>query len=257
MALGYSDLEVNHDRAATAPEVVLDAPNSFPVESKLQDVPRSVTPPLPRRVCGLSRKRFWIVLSITALVIIIAAAVGGGVGGTLVAKSEDGKKSEVQEGDSRASISRPVTSASSTSALVTSALVVTPTTSTIIGPEQTLYRDCPSSNNTIYNAIGSVNFQFRKICGRSYKQPFASVINEKAASLDDCIDLCATFNLKNKSDIADGKSTPCTSVCWRNRFDNDWPGQCFGSVTYNSTSGFEYRDEDYCDSGAWINPEVL
>jgi hypothetical protein len=251
MALGYSDLEVNHDRDETAPEVVRvhGAPNSIPVESKPQYDPRPVTQ--KRRVCGLSRKKFWIVFGITALAILIAAAVAGGLAATQAAKPENDRKNEGPESDSRVSTSPPLASASSSSTLV-----VTPTTSTIIGPQQTLYRDCPSSNNTIYNAIGSVDFQFRKICGRSYKQPFANVINEKAASLDECINLCAVFNLNNKSDIADGKSTPCTSVCWRHKIDEGWPGQCFGSVTYNSTSGFEYRDEDYCDSGAWINQDV-
>ncbi len=247
--LGYSDLEVNQDSAASAPEVVHGTIPPIPPEPK-QGEARLVTPPTPRRICGLSRKRFWVVLGSLAIVLVVAGAVGGAVGGTQAAKSKDDKQNAAQQGSPRASTGPPATSESSTP-------VSSPTTSTIIGPEQTLYRDCPSSNNTIYNAVGSVNFQFRKICGRGYKQPFANVINEKAASLDDCINLCATFNLNKKSDIADGKTTPCTSVCWRNRFDNDWPGQCFGSVTYNSSSGFEYRNEDYCDSGAWINQDVL
>ncbi len=182
--------------------------------------------------------------------LVIAAAVGGAVGATQAAKSKPDKQKPSQESHPKASTSSADTAAGST-------LIPTPTTSTIIGPKQTLYRDCPSSNNTIYNAVGSVDFQFRKACGRSYKQPFANVINIKTESLDDCINLCATFNLRNKTEIANGKSTPCNSVCWVNGLDNGLPGQCFGSVTYNSTSGFEYRDQDYCDSGAWINQKVL
>lgn len=148
--------------------------------------------------------------------------------------------------------------ASSTTPTPTTQEPPTLTTSTeVVGPTQTLYRDCPSSNNTIYNGAGSSLYQFRKICARSFKQPPVNVINQAVGSLNDCIDLCAAYNISNKTEIAAGKSSPCNSVCWRNNAkDPDWPGQCFGSTTFNSTAGFQIREEIICDSGAWINQNI-
>lgn len=47
-----------------------------------------------RRICGLRRRNFWIVLAL-ALVIVIAAAVGGGVGGTINKSSSRSNSSSV------------------------------------------------------------------------------------------------------------------------------------------------------------------
>lgn len=35
--------------------------------------------------------------------------------------------------------------------------------------------------------------------------------------------------------------------------DDEFPGQCFGYTTQNSSSAFIVNSEDICDSAAWIN----
>lgn len=259
MPRDYSDLEVYHGDAASAPVVVQEEKIAYLTlhgaspsysETKLD---RPAAPVNPRRkCCGVVLTRTKIALLVIGLLLIIGGIAGGVAGGLL---------SRNHSSSPPASPSQPATTEASSaphsdveSSTKTTQESVTITTSTEIGPTQTLYRDCPSSNNTVYNAIGSAAYQFRKICGASYKQPRANVVNQAAASLNDCIDLCIAFNINNKTEIASGRSSPCNSVCWRNNVrDPDWPGQCFGSTTINSTAGFQYNDEDVCDSGAWIN----
>jgi hypothetical protein len=93
-------------------------------------------------------------------------------------------------------------------------------------------------------------------------------VSTVVASLDACIDLCAAFNVRNRTCIQAGEDSVCNSVCWRNTFDktkNDWEGgRCFGFLTQEVTSagaedeGFRSKvpAEERCDSavlvgGAW------
>lgn len=80
------------------------------------------------------------------------------------------------------------------------------------------------------------------------------VINEKTMNLNDCIDKCAAYNKQESSEIRDGRTNVCNAICWRNTFDTNFPGQCFGYTTQNSSSGLGLRSEVVvCDSAAWIN----
>jgi hypothetical protein len=100
---------------------------------------------------------------------------------------------------------------------------------------------------------------FRKRCNVGFAGSPDNVVNIPAKSLDDCINKCARYNEKNKTEIASRESNVCNSVCWRHRVTgDDWPGQCFGSTIQNSTSSGFPVDEDQieCDSGAWINQEI-
>ncbi|RCI08835.1 hypothetical protein L249_4639 [Ophiocordyceps polyrhachis-furcata BCC 54312] len=195
----------------------------------------------PRRICRLSPRAF--LLALCGVVLVAGGAIAGGVvGGTRAAKSNS-RDSEP-------------------SSTPTSTMAEKKPTQTLIevGPTQTLYRDCPSANDTIYRALGSADYQFRKICNAAYywSTNRKDVVNQRAGSLDDCIDLCAAFNVRNRTEIAAGTSDLCNGVCWRHSIsDSDWPGQCFGSTMRNSSdAGFPYSRDVRCDSAGWINQRL-
>lgn len=163
-----------------------------------------------KRVCGLAPRLFWIVLSIIA-VVMVGAAVGVGVGVSLANRSQ--------------SVESP--SASSTSALSTtsispdstgSSLMIggTPTSTTtqsisvsttsIVGPSTTLYRDCPSSDNTLHDiTLGERTYTFRKFCSTVLLTiGDNSLVNQPTTDLNTCINKCALYNHQNASEIAAG-----------------------------------------------------
>ncbi|KFZ03897.1 hypothetical protein V502_10571 [Pseudogymnoascus sp. VKM F-4520 (FW-2644)] len=136
------------------------------------------------------------------------------------------------------------------------------TTTQIRGPSATLLSDCPSSNNTLYSVdIGSV-MSFRKLCGLSYPNDLGStLVNVATNSLNDCINLCAAYNVQIRADIKAGKADVCNAVCWRNTFDNnEFPGQCFGYTSKKNQTGgdgFAVQQESICDSAAWVNQDFF
>lgn len=259
----HSDLEVYYSDVGNVPfatqeEKIALQRNTIPrpIHLKGHDESWKSTKPTRRRVCGIVVTPVTICLFITSVILLIGGIAGGIAGGILGTKHTSSSLSPSTTGGSG---SQSATSSNTPSTTKSSSLT---TTTQVLSPTQTLYRDCPSSNDTVYNALGSSAYQFRKICNRSYKQPPTNVVNVKAASLDECIDLCVAYNVSNKSAIASGASPLCNSVCWRNNSggkdgggDPNWPGQCFGSTTLNVTGsgGFQYNDESVCDSGAWIN----
>ncbi|KAF1940085.1 hypothetical protein EJ02DRAFT_350815 [Clathrospora elynae] len=219
-------------------------------------------------ICGLRKKTSWILIIVA--IVVVAAAVGGGVGGALASRSlrssDNASSTAPQPSDARASAKDASTSTtpSRTSSTPTKSVATTP----IVGPTSTIQRDCPSSNDTLYSAtFGSSVMQFRKACSISFLNAngVGKSFGKITTSLDDCINLCAVFNVKNATEISQGTSTICNSVCWRNTFDkvNDSTGgQCFGFMTVNTTdpangggSLFRYKmpAETVCDSAALIN----
>lgn len=239
-------------------------------------------PPLkPECICGLKPKKFYILLAV-AVVLIVGAGVGGGVGGALASHS-----SSKPESSNGSGLSATITSASSISTTIPTATttsaeqIASVTTTEVAGPTSTLYRDCPSSNNTLYSVtFGSDEYTYRKYCSMSLVDDGTTVVNEPTTNLNSyvsltfllpilllskltylnvshsCINLCAVYNLQNATEIASGDSQPCNAVCWRNGFvDDEFPGQCFGSTTQNSsTGGFNFdSDEIICDAAGWIN----
>jgi hypothetical protein len=89
----YSTLEVDHDRwlesQRSAPEAVhnpgeekiIAEPHVWPIVNETATDPESKN----RLICGLQPRTFWII-SVISLFLLLAAAVGGGVGGSLAAK---------------------------------------------------------------------------------------------------------------------------------------------------------------------------
>jgi hypothetical protein len=206
-----------------------------------------------KRICGLTSKTFYIV-AVVVLFVILAAAVGGGVGGSLANKK--GSTSASASSSATVAAAAAATTGQSMPASITPApsptapLIVTTTTAYA---STTLYPDCPSSNNTVYTVANSDSFLFRKFCGDALVNTddgFSSV-NEQTASLDACIDLCVAYNVKEQSNITSGASPICNSVCWRATIqDDDFPGQCFGFRSTNSSSEFVFSGDNKCDSAA-------
>jgi hypothetical protein len=222
-----------------------------------------------RTICGLRRKTVWI--AVIAAIVVVLAAVGGGVGAALASRaSKDTSKSDAKQADTTSSEPPPISSIS-TSTLSASRKPtptapepsITVTTSSVVGPSSTILRDCPSSNHTLYDVVtGETKMTFRKECSISFVNAngIDNTFGKPVKSLNDCIDLCAAYNISNKTQNAAGTNRICNSVCWRNTFDkiNDWPGgMCFGFTSQNSSGTFRYRmpAETRCDSAALINQE--
>lgn len=221
--------------------------------------------PSNRRVGGLSNRAFWALI-VLAVVIIIAAGVGGGIGGGLSRQNKVGPTTQEQPSTttSFASVSTNVSaSPSSTRGFSTTTAILGTTTSSAqlsltqeIGPTETLFRDCPSSNDTIYSAsFGTTDYEFRKLCGLTIVNsvPDTNAVNQAASSLNDCIDMCAAWNANNAT--AGSGNLICQTVCWRwGVVDDDHPGSCFGFETTNSSTGIEVAvGPTNCDSAVWIN----
>ncbi|UNI21248.1 hypothetical protein JDV02_007255 [Purpureocillium takamizusanense] len=264
----YSDLEVAPD--LTTPEAyheekIAHYNNGTLPHAELSTEPHhqhelasSQKPSHQRTICGLSRqKAFWLALVLA--VVVLVAVVGGAVGGTQAARSKDNDSDKTNNNNNTSDV--PSSSTTPTARDQPTKTILTTTTQA--NPTQTLYRDCPSSNNTIYNALGSTAYQFRKFCNASFQWSAGAggrnVVNQRTSSLNDCIDLCVAFNVKNRTEIAAGTSNACNGVCWRNDIgDPDWPGQCFGATIQNSSeAGFPVTRETICDSGAWVNQRLL
>lgn len=251
---GYSDLQVVPDQPSLEPaQAEKELATQQGTEKKpagdayaYQDIASS-----NRHICGLRRKTFWIVLAVVA-VVVIGAAVGGGVGGALSNRSSASASASASASSS--------SGVSSTAPTPTEPSSVSVTTTTLVGPTQTLLRDCPSSDNTLYEvSFGADQFEFRKMCSIKLAGNGDNVVSVKTANLDDCINRCANYNNENRTEIASGSSGVCNAVCWRHSLSSDWPGQCFGFSTQNSsTGGFSIDTSGVeCDSAGWINQEIL
>lgn len=255
-----------------APELYVDSEidtHKYPYNSDDPDLGQQET------ICGLRKSRFWILVVVAVVVVI--AAVGGGIGGALASassnKGSNAKTADTSQPDGvnalLSSFTSPSSSAaaaaaassslsltasigpsllSSTTSTPTMEPKISVTATTIVGPTSTIVRDCPSSNDTLYDVtLGNTKMSFRKECGISI---VGTGVNQNAvvkvvSSLDECIDLCAAYNINNRTRIAAGTDKVCNTVCWRNTFDkiNDWPGgMCFGFAGQNTTDNtFKYK----------------
>lgn len=259
----YSDLEVvpNTDAPEAQKYVYLqyDAPEPFvqPDSDTLKCTATTVEHERSegKSICGLRKRTFWAAL--IAALILVAAAVGGGIGGALSSKSSDNNKNAEDADASQSEHSTP----SNTPTPTSDSPKTNVTTTSIVGPSSTILRDCPSSNDTLYDVtIGMTKMSFRKECGTSFVNVNGNrnTVGRPVKSLNDCIDLCAQYNFNNGTQIKAGINPICNVVCWRNTFDksNDWPGgMCFGFTSQNSSDTFKYTlpAETRCDSAALIN----
>lgn len=218
------------------------------------------------RICGLSKRLFWILIAV-AIVVVIGAAVGGGVSASMSNKSDVKSLPAVSSSTSTSTTmvstapansatsasSRPESSTQSATPTTQSSTSRTISTTTIIGPSGTLLSDCPSSNDTVYTPKSSTQM-FRKLCDVSLLNVNndAAAVTVQVSTLDDCISACAGFNLQYASDIAAGKTSVCNAACWRST-GGDYGGWCYGYTTQNSSGTFKYGDDTRCNSAALIN----
>lgn len=225
------------------------------------------------RICGLRPRLFWVLAIGTIL--LIAGAVGGGVAGALSANHASSSSSSSLSSDATAasaSLTTPATlaptsplpeSATTTTPTATESSSVTGTKTAIYGPSgSVLYRDCPASSDTLYSSDSLPSWEWRKYCDNTTfvsAKPGQQWVNTFAPDLDTCIDMCVQSSIRRESAIAAGEEDPCNAVCWRNGFENDdYPGQCFGFTTANSTTtgGFQFKSDWRCDSAGLINQGV-
>lgn len=252
----YSGLEVV---PGTSPQVVADptmpeaiaGPVKSPATEKIAYFQAPDQPARTQRVCGLSRKLFYSLLA--AAVILVIGAIAGGVGGALSQRN----KASNQEAASDNSTANETAQGGTTTQSVASATTSTAVEATaVVGPSSTLWRDCPGANDTVYTAT-KTDQQYRKLCNSLYYGVKGNIINERTASLNDCIDTCAAWNVEAEANITAGQRNPCSTVCWRNTFNSDYPGQCFGWTMKNATDGqfnvSTKASDVQCDSAAWIN----
>jgi hypothetical protein len=210
------------------------------------------------RKCGLAPWLFWTLLAAVIVVVVIAAVVGGVVGSQ---HGSGNDKSSTGAAAAQSAGTRTQTSSHTSSASKTTTSPALSTHTLYVG-DRPIYRDCPSSNDTVYTYGGSgAPMYFRKWCGLSCynTQGWTAMINQDTDSLDDCIDLCASYNLLlNQTQIISNSSSAghsvCNSVCWRwSPRDPDWPGHCFGFTAGNVSGHFNLSSEAICDSAGWMN----
>ncbi|KAL2285649.1 hypothetical protein FJTKL_07667 [Diaporthe vaccinii] len=191
---------------------------------------------------------------------MIGAAVGVGAGVSLANRSQSAES--LSSSSTSALPTTSLSPASTGSSLIMSS-TPTPTTTqsttvsttSIVGPSTTLYRDCPSSDNTLHDiTLGEKTYTFRKFCNTVLLTiGDNSLVNQATTDLNTCINKCALYNHQNASEIAAGDPA-CNTVCWWNNVDVQLPGQCWGFVTQNSSAGeFQFEQQVICDSAGWIN----
>ncbi|KAL2167511.1 hypothetical protein VTG60DRAFT_1163 [Thermothelomyces hinnuleus] len=174
-------------------------------------------------ICGMTRRRFKVVLALGILVLVIAIAggVGIGVGVGVGLSSKNSKETD----DATASPSSPTTP-STTSSITTNPTIstATPTTGTtktppLLLPDPTATADpssavlsCPADNLTLYTpSEGGSLRRFLLLCDRDYTSQQGSTTDmyqTPTNSLVDCIGLCA---------VQDG----CVGAGWGESSDND------------------------------------
>ncbi|TGJ84808.1 hypothetical protein E0Z10_g3968 [Xylaria hypoxylon] len=175
----------------------------------------------PKTIWGLSVPVFWGL--IVALFIILAAGIGGGVGGGLSAQGKSASTSDASRGDD----SNPSSSGSTTSP-TTSSTAPAPTTSSTTDSLVPTDGGCPGINNlgyTPYSAdgktiplhAGDAPQEFREQCWTNWANTADThdILRTYTPTLENCIVVCAEYNkayatnLENNSGVGGG---PCVAV---------------------------------------------
>ncbi|KAI9852958.1 MAG: hypothetical protein M1824_001656 [Vezdaea acicularis] len=183
-------MDSSHGRFSDAPEVhnieALERVPTGPPPSKWPIYGEPIPTKQDRRICGLRPATFWLSLALAA-VIIIAAAVGGGVGGTRHTSQSSSLPSPLTS-------SLPSPGASTTSAPVPSSTATT----NLTAPTQGLAAlDCPNINGRTYTKVAGGNeYSFQISCGVDYpgRGSWVDIIPIAAYSVYSCMDACAGYN---------------------------------------------------------------
>ncbi|KAH6711248.1 hypothetical protein BKA61DRAFT_579060 [Leptodontidium sp. MPI-SDFR-AT-0119] len=203
-----------HDNGHNAPETVPYVgpypPNEKPLDAvnpKIMEVGIGSR----RRLGDMSASKFWIILGVICA-LVIAATVGGAVGGSLAARKDRDSSSASSPTSSATAVGEFSTASGSSSTTQTSTSTSSPTPSPTTFPAPS--KDC--QNGTTYNSLfqtgenGGVppgaGLTFTRLCGQN-----ADINNIGSAfvySLDDCIEICAGINFWPGN-------RRCTSVIYR------------------------------------------
>ncbi|KAL2075251.1 hypothetical protein VTL71DRAFT_194 [Oculimacula yallundae] len=203
---------------------------------------KPVTTNQQKRICGLSKKTFLIVLAVILLV-ILAGAVGGGVGGALASKNSNksadllasqtsgaGAISSSSAATVQSTLSSTTTSStsttsapstSSTSPSSTSTITKTATTTAFSASTPTstaaalVVLGCPAANGTLYTPPGTSS-SFLKYCMRDLQSPSNAVVdisNRLTNNFNECIAACVEYT---DQWIEGGKAGvgPCAGVAF-------------------------------------------
>jgi hypothetical protein len=154
--------------------------------------------PERERIGGINKKTFRILVA-AAVVILAAAGLGTGLGVGLSHNSNEAvtETTVISESATPSATQTPPTPAPTT----LSETLVTASRGTINNETVVLYRDCPSSNNTLYSVTfdSTATYQFRKACNARvvHEAQFPNLVNQVVASLNECMNLCARYNRFN------------------------------------------------------------
>ncbi|KAK3370632.1 hypothetical protein B0H63DRAFT_318830 [Podospora didyma] len=202
-----------------------------------------------RRILGLRRATFF--LSVALLALIIAAGVGGGVGGSLSVKNAETRclaNAELSKALGTAGRATATMTVTTTLPLTTGTITDTtipfssnPAAATTTPPSQPdtattgtrivvpttglLPLDCPSltgKNQTVDMKTTIVRFQL--LCSVDLRVSNANILAVTAYSLTDCLRACASFNLRSSN-----ANKECQGVVFNSELSQveDHFGTCF------------------------------
>ncbi|KAI2617228.1 hypothetical protein GGS26DRAFT_412199 [Hypomontagnella submonticulosa] len=153
-------------------------------------------PPRPpkrdRRICGVKRNAFFVVLAVGVFLFVVGIAAGLGIG--LGARKGGGgdatAAAAVDAGADSSSSSAPTTTPTSTKPTTPTSTKVSPTPS-FTGTLVQGAIICPSNNNSVYVSRGSSK-PFNIECGRDYNSDKGAkdLTHMYAGSMAECIDAC-------------------------------------------------------------------
>ncbi|KAK7918443.1 hypothetical protein PG985_010317 [Apiospora marii] len=174
-----------------------------------------------RTICGISRGIF-IALAIMA-VVFIAAAIGGGVGGSMAVKSvyEDGAKGASDKGPAPDASSSPtVTAAATISATGTTSSGASTATSTAEGfympPTEgvQLALDCPRLNGDKVAVRYRDDYEasFTLACGTDKIGRDFDLFGATVYTYTDCMRLCVSYNIERHTTDCQGVSFAADAI---------------------------------------------
>ncbi|TGJ82604.1 hypothetical protein E0Z10_g6165 [Xylaria hypoxylon] len=167
----------------------------------------SFSSPAPERtICGVRRATFF--LSIALVVVIIAAAVGAGVGGSLAV--QNAKSACISNTTDEPTVVTTMVTAAVVTMTVTAAAVTTrsatSTSGPLVVPTGVVKLDCPGLTDDMAISLGTDSWVFTPTCDLDYSgSDFAAVI---VYSFHDCLQACAAHNYFSGED-------ECTAVTFR------------------------------------------
>ncbi|KAK0618985.1 hypothetical protein B0T14DRAFT_518355 [Immersiella caudata] len=210
-----------------------------------QPRPSSAPEPTARRIFGLHRSTFWLL--IVLFLVVIGAAVGGGIGGSIaVEQAKKGVSTPNLAQSTTSGVPSPSTSGSSSSSIAFSTTTGAQPTVTVIGPPNSsaarLPLDCPSINGTKQDVtLGSRTSSFTIVCGGNYIRPEFDIAAIVSYSLTDCLMACASYNW-NRQEYPDNLGQRCAAVVFNSNLFKSVAGG-FG------TCYLKYNKEAFSQTG--------